>query len=106
MASDTPGGEPHNNPDRRRYELHVADQVAYIEYMLHGGTLTLTHTEVPEALEGQGIGSRLARFALEDARANGYSIMPLCPFVSAYIRRHPEYQPLIFGYQLRKQDGA
>lgn len=106
MASDTLIAEPRNNPDQRRYELQVADQVAYIEYMLHGGTLTLTHTEVPQALEGQGIGGRLARFALEDARANGYSIMPLCPFVSAYIRRHPEYQPLVFGYQWRQQGSA
>jgi predicted GNAT family acetyltransferase len=52
-------------------------------------------TEVPEALEGQGIGSALARGALDDVRAQGLQVIPLCPFVAAFIRRHPEYLDLV-----------
>jgi len=66
--------------------------------MLTGPNITFTHTEVPEELEGQGIASQLARFALEDARACGLAVIPLCPFINAYIRRHQEYLPLVFGY--------
>ena len=53
------------------------------------------HTEVDEALEGRGLGSRLVATALEDARREGLEVVPLCPFVAAFIDRHPEYQDVV-----------
>lgn len=87
-----------DNPEASRYEATIGDRLAIAEYMLTGPNITFTHTEVPVELEGQGIASQLARFALEDARARGLAVIPLCPFISAYIKRHREYQPLVFGY--------
>lgn len=57
--------------------------------------ITLTHTEVPVALWGQGIGSRLVRGALQAARAQGLRVVPKCPFVSAFIAKHPEFGDLL-----------
>ena len=84
-----------DNPDRRRYETEIDGKIAMIVYRLHGDTITFTHTEVPEEFEGRGIAARMARFALDDARARGLRVVPLCPYVAAYIRRHPEYQDLV-----------
>lgn len=69
--------------------------MAFAAYRRSPGTVTFTHTEVPEALEGRGIGAQLVRGALDDARARGEKVVPLCPFVAAYITRHPEYQDLL-----------
>jgi predicted GNAT family acetyltransferase len=84
-------------PERRRYEARVpgvADAAA-AHYRLRDGTIVFTHTEVPPALEGHGVGSALARFALDDARRRGLAVVPRCPFVAAFIRRHPEYRDLV-----------
>jgi predicted GNAT family acetyltransferase len=67
--------------------------VAY--YSLAPGVMTLTHTEVPAALQGRGIGSRLVRGTLEAARAQGLTVVPRCSFVSAYLSRHPEFNDLV-----------
>ena len=88
-----------NNADKKRFEVAVEGKVAFAEYMLAGKQFVLTHTEVPEALEGQGIGSLLAKAALGHAREHELKVLPICPFMAAYIRRHPEYQPLVFGYK-------
>jgi uncharacterized protein len=69
--------------------------VAFAAYALHGREIVFTHTEVPAALEGHGVGSRLARAALDDARRRGLAVVPRCPFIAAYIRRHPEYRDLV-----------
>lgn len=82
-------------PDRGRFETEVAGRTAVLYYRVEGDTLRLVHTEVPEELEGRGIGSRLARHALETARDRGLDVWPDCPFVAAYIRRHPEYLDLV-----------
>lgn len=87
-----------NNEAQKRFEVAVNGRLALLEYILAGKNITYTHTEVPEELEGLGIGGKLARHALEFARDNGLKVIPLCPFVIAYLRRHPEYQPLVFGY--------
>lgn len=86
-----------NNPEARRYEAVLNGQVgAYVEYNNLTGARMLTHTEVLPALEGQGVGSRLVQFALEDTRAQNLSVIPMCPFVTAYIQRHmDEYGALI-----------
>ena len=72
-----------------------ADDTAEIRYIQHGDTIELWHTEVPRALAGQGIGSRLVRAALDDARERGLHVVPTCPFVGAFLRRHPEYHDVI-----------
>jgi predicted GNAT family acetyltransferase len=66
-----------------------------LEYQIENDNILFTHTLVPEALEGQGIGSQLAKAGLEYAKQNLYRVVPLCPFVSGYIGRHPEYQSLV-----------
>jgi predicted GNAT family acetyltransferase len=92
------GGEVRvrDNADAHRYEALVAGEVAgYIAYRLQPGLITLLHTEVEPAFEGHGVGSRLVAAALDDIRSRGLSIQPLCPFVRAYIARHPEYGDLV-----------
>lgn len=80
---------------RSRYELTVGERVAVSEFNRLTNAVMFTHTEVPEALEGQGIGSALARGALDDVRVQGLQVIPLCPFIAAFIRRHPEYLDLV-----------
>jgi hypothetical protein len=94
MPSETRTPEVRDNPELRRFELATPLGVAYSEYNLDGGLLTVRHTEVPQELEGQGIGSRLARGVLEAARKRGLKVVPRCPFVSAYMKRHPEFDDL------------
>lgn len=84
-----------NNTAAQRYEAIVDGHRSIIQYRLDGERITYLHTEVPEALEGRGIGSALARAALDDARERRLSVVPLCPFVREYIRRHPEYESLV-----------
>ena len=87
--------EIQNNEAGQQFEANVDGDLAFVEYRRSGNKLVLVHTEVPEALEGHGIGSRLAHAALEYARAQHLGVVPLCPFVTSYIRRHPEYQDLV-----------
>ena len=84
-----------NNEAEQRYELWVGDALALAAYKLEGDVIRFTHTEVPKALEGQGIGSRLFGNALDDVRRRGLKVVPLCPFVRRYIERHPEAQDLL-----------
>lgn len=84
-----------DNEAKQQYEFHVVDELARIEYIEAQGKIFLTHTEVPESLEGKGIGSALVRQVLEDIQEKGLTLVPLCPFVAAYIRRHPEYNALV-----------
>lgn len=79
-----------DNPARKRYELDVDGETAVVYYELSPAMITFTHTEVPKALEGRGVGSRLARGALEDARSRGLKIVPQCDFIRAYLEKHPE----------------
>ena len=80
-----------HNEARGRYELDTPNGVALAVYRQQGDRLVFTHTEVPPADEGKGVGSRLVRAALDDARARGFRILPACSFVVAFVRRHPEY---------------
>jgi predicted GNAT family acetyltransferase len=84
-----------DNQDRHRFELDAEGHVAFSNYRREGNILTVLHTEVPAALNGRGIGSALARGLLDIARTQGLKIRPLCPFVAAYIARHPEYADLL-----------
>jgi predicted GNAT family acetyltransferase len=87
--------EIRNNKDLRRFETDAGGEVAVAYYNLSPGTMTFTHTEVPYALQGQGIASRLIRGALEAARAEGLKVVPRCSFVSNYIARHQEFGDLL-----------
>ena len=80
-----------DRPDRNRFELPVGGDVAVAYYERDGQRITLTHTEVPEHLSGQGIGSRLAQGVFEAIRASGGKAVAQCPFMAAYAERHPEY---------------
>ncbi|MGW4639264.1 GNAT family N-acetyltransferase [Sphaerisporangium sp. NPDC004334] len=85
-----------DNPDAGRYEVAVGGRLAgFAEYRHRGGRLVFTHTEIKDEFEGQGLGSRLVRGALDAARAAGDPVVPLCPFVARYIERHPEYGDLV-----------
>ena len=84
-----------HNEERKRFEAQIGEQTAVLEYMKVGDTYIFTHTEVPEALEGRGIGGALAKTGLEYVRDHDLTTAPLCPFVKAYIQRHPEYKPLV-----------
>lgn len=85
-----------NNTDEHRFEARLPEGIAELRYRFRGpDTIVLVHTEVPPALNGRGIAGQLARAALEHARANGLAVVAICPFVRAYLERHPEYADLI-----------
>ena len=95
-----PGAQPmlaiRDNPDRHRFEADLGDgSFAIAEYTLPEGKIVFTHTEVPPAHEGKGIGSALIRFALAAARERGLQVIPICPFFAAYIKKHEEEQDLL-----------
>ncbi|HEY6833304.1 MAG TPA: GNAT family N-acetyltransferase [Pseudolabrys sp.] len=83
-----------DNTERHRFELDLDGQTAFSTYRREGSLLTILHTEVPAALNGRGIGSKLARGLLDIARAQGLKVKPLCPFVASYMDKHPEYADL------------
>ena len=84
-----------DNKAQHRFEMDAGGEMAVANYRLAPGVITFTHTEVPAALWGQGIGSRLVRGALEAARADGLKVVPRCSFISAYLRKNPEFNDLV-----------
>jgi predicted GNAT family acetyltransferase len=85
-----------DNPEEERFEVDLGDgTIAIAEYRLRPGVVLFTHTEVPPAHEGQGIGSALIRYALNWARERELKVVPICPFFAAYIKRHAEEQDLV-----------
>lgn len=85
-----------DNPAEQRYEAVLdGEVVGEIRYRTRPGVIVLVHTEVAPAVEGRGVGSRLVSAALDDIRARGLRLVPICPFVQAYLGRHPEYGDLL-----------
>jgi predicted GNAT family acetyltransferase len=84
-----------HNPAQNRFEIEVDGHLAVADYRLAPGRMIITHTGVPPAVEGRGIGSKLAKAALDHARAEGLKVVPQCPFISAYVRRHPDYRDVL-----------
>ena len=85
-----------DNPEKHRFETDLADgSIAIAESKLLDSKVVFTHTEVPSAHEGQGVGSALIRFALAWARERGLQVIPICPFFAAFIKRHEEAQDLL-----------
>lgn len=80
-----------NNKEKERFELHLDDLMALIDYKVgKTGNVYLTHTEVPDQLEGKGIGHKLVREALAMLEANDDKIIPLCPFVRSFLIKHQD----------------
>ena len=87
-----------DNPDVERYELLVDDTVVgEIQYHRRRSSdrIAFIHTEVAPSLEGHGLGAKLVEGALDDVRAHGLHVVPICPFVATFVRRHPEYEDLV-----------
>ena len=84
-----------NNRAQNRFELTVDGHLAAAYYRLDGAVVTFVHTEVPPELGGKGVGSKLVKGALDQVRAEGRKVIAQCPFVKAYIGKHPEYQDLL-----------
>ena len=84
-----------DNTALHRFEMAVDGTVAFVTYTDQGDRIVLNHTEVPEALSGRGIGSNLARAALQEVRSRGLKVVPACEFIASYIQRHPEYRDMV-----------
>jgi predicted GNAT family acetyltransferase len=84
-----------DNPAEGRFELEIEGHLAAAYYKLTPGVITFVHTEVPPALAGKGVGSRLAQGALAIVRSRGLRVVAKCPFIGAYIGKHPEWQNLL-----------
>lgn len=85
-----------DNPDESRFEAKFSGQLmAVAEYERSGQRISFTHTVVAQAAEGKGVAGKLVKYALDQARAGGLAVTPLCPFVQSYLRRHPEYRDLV-----------
>lgn len=84
-----------DNAEHHRFETRVNGFLAQVAYRLDGDIITFIHTEVPEALSGKGIANKLAVHVLEFAKEHKLRVIPLCPFIAAYIKRHPEYETLV-----------
>ena len=89
--------DPDIRDDRKahRYTLHISGETAVVMYNEVAVGLLITETLVPQALEGQGIASRMARHVLADVRARGLKILPTCPFFAGYLQKHPEYADVV-----------
>jgi len=88
-----------HNRDLSRYEAHLDGALAgFADYKLTNSLIVFPHTEVDPAFGGQGVGGAIVQFALDDVRAAGtHKVMPVCPFVKAWIERHPDYADLVHG---------
>jgi hypothetical protein len=84
-----------DNPALNRFELDLDGHMAMAYYQLAPGVITFRHTEVPPEMSGHGVGSQLVRGALEAARARGLKVVARCPFVAAYLAKHPEFNDLL-----------
>src|SRR5688500_197653 len=98
MANDPGELEVKNNTEAERFELTLDGLTAFVQYRIIGKRIIFIHTEVPSEFSGKGIGNRLAQVALDYAQAHRYQIDAQCPFIAAYIRKHPEYQSITVGY--------
>lgn len=88
--------EVRDDPESEAYVVEVdGAHAGKAEYRTMDGRRVFTHTEVDDEYSGQGVAASLARFALDDMQARGVPVVPLCPFIAAYIKRHPEYEPLV-----------
>lgn len=100
MSTTRPPTQIADNTADSRFEIRTSTPdgevlAGFAAYELHGEHITFTHTEIADQFEGLGFGGALAAGALDAARAAGRLVTPLCPFIAAYIRRHPEYRDIV-----------
>jgi predicted GNAT family acetyltransferase len=95
MTLDLNNIEIIENSKKRRFEAQVGEHTAMMYRYYNEDSLVITHTLVPDELSGQGLAAHMTRTVLDGARARGLSVVPICPYVAAYIKRHPEYQDLV-----------
>jgi predicted GNAT family acetyltransferase len=95
--SDSPSTEVTKNVERSRFDIHVEDGrlAGFTQYNEGDGTREFFHTEIKDEFEGQGIGGKLARAALDATRAEGLKVVATCPFIKGWIEKHPDYQDLL-----------
>lgn len=91
-----------HNEQAHLFEATVDGLRSLLTYRLFPDRIVLQHTEVPAPLEGHGIAAKLTRSALDFARANHLRVVPLCPYVSSFLRRHREYHDLLFADDLQQ----
>jgi uncharacterized protein len=93
-ATDAPAVT--DNPAASRYEMHAGAELAgFIDYRLRDTAISLVHTEIEPAFQGAHLATHLARYALDDARERGLTVLPYCPYVASWIKKHPEYAELV-----------
>jgi predicted GNAT family acetyltransferase len=95
MMNNAESHEVLNNTSAHRFELHSGESMARLDYRLQNRTIVIVHTEVPPEFAGRGVGAQLVKAALEYARESGLTVLPLCSYAAAYIRRNQQYQSLI-----------
>jgi predicted GNAT family acetyltransferase len=91
-----------HDEEAHRFELLVGDLRSVLTYRRFPDRVVLVHTEVPQSLERHGLAAKLTSFALDFARANRLRVVPLCPYVSSFLRKHPEYQDLVSSDDMQK----
>lgn len=84
-----------DNKENNRYEFQINGKIAEIDYIKSDGEIYFVHTEVPASLGGKGVGSQLAEKALEDVDRQELRLVPLCPFIAGYIKKHPEWKRIV-----------
>lgn len=84
-----------DNKENNRYEFQIDGKIAEIDYIKSDGEIYFVHTEVPASLGGKGVGSQLAEKALEDVDRQELRLVPLCPFIAGYIKKHPEWKRIV-----------
>jgi predicted GNAT family acetyltransferase len=84
-----------NNKAANQFEIRTGEGLAFLQYEMESSKILLIHTEVPKELEGRGIAGRLATTAMTYARDSGLKVVPLCPYVAAWLPRHPEFADLV-----------
>ncbi|KAF0848873.1 GNAT family N-acetyltransferase [Nocardia caishijiensis] len=86
------------NQEKNRYDIFYADQLAgFAEYIERDNDTDFVHTEIDDAFGGKGLGSKLARYAVEDVIARGRTITPHCPFIRGWLDKHPEFDAHVVG---------
>lgn len=84
-----------DNKENNRYEFQIDGKIAEIDYIKSDGEIYFVHTEVPASFGGKGVGSQLAEKALEDVDRQELRLVPLCPFIAGYIKKHPEWKRIV-----------
>ena len=83
--------------ERERFEARddTGELAGWVTYQVTGNIVVYTHTEVKPVFEGQGVGSRLVRHVMDDARARGRTVVPICPYLMKWLEKHPEYESIL-----------